>query len=327
MRAIIPAAGEGRRLRPFTHTRPKPLLPVAGKAILAHIIDDLIDAGITDFSIVVGYMGELIENYIKQRYGNEISVRFVVQKKLLGLGYAVLLGLEGQRDDEPIIVALGDTIVKADLTAFIERNVNCIGLHKVHNPRRFGVASLDNQRITTVVEKPEKPDSDWAITGLYLFRETAPLRNTLQRLLDAKKLTLGELQLTDAIELLIEKGEPFVGHIIDGWFDCGTSESLLSTNRTLLEMDGNDPCGDDSIFVKPVWIAATASVRHSIIGPYVSVGDRAHIERAIVRDSIIGEDALVKDAILQDTIIGNQAIFEGNESSLNLGDSSIVQHK
>ena len=184
MRAIIPAAGEGRRLRPFTHTRPKPLLPVAGKAILAHIIDDLIDTGITDFSIVVGYMGELVENYIRQRYGNEISVRFVVQKRLLGLGYAVLLALEGLADDEPVVVALGDTIVKADLAAFIGENVNCIGLHKVDDPRRFGVASLSNQRITAVVEKPKMPDSNWAITGLYLFRETAPLRNTLQRLLD-----------------------------------------------------------------------------------------------------------------------------------------------
>src|SRR5437867_201680 len=163
--AIVPAAGIGTRLRPHTHTQPKVLLHVAGKPILAHILDDLVALGIRHAVLIVGYMGEQVREYVNRHYGN-LKVDYVEQEERLGLGHAVSLA-EPHADDRPLLIILGDTIFEADLKRVLAAGTSSIGVKAVEDPRRFGIVERDaTGRITRLVEKPEHPTSNLAITGL-----------------------------------------------------------------------------------------------------------------------------------------------------------------
>lgn len=321
--AIIPVAGVGTRLRPHTHTLPKVLLPVAGKPILAHILDDLPGLGIRRAVLVVGYMGDLVREYV-DRCHRDLEVAYVEQPERLGLGHAVSLA-EPFAGDGPVLIILGDTIFEADLKPVLAGGVDRIGVKAVPDPRRFGIVELDGAgRITSLVEKPEQPTSNLAITGIYFFAEGRPLFDALRALQSEGVRTKGEFQLTDAMQRLVTQGRVIGTFPVEGWYDCGKTETLLETNRVLLDKRGGAPSIPGSIIHPPVSIATGAVIEDCILGPHVSIAAGAHLRNAAVRDSIVNENATIEDIILEGSVVGENAVVRGGARRVNVGDSSEV---
>ncbi len=315
MKALIPAAGIGTRLRPHTLNRPKALLPVAGKPILAHIVDDLRAAGITEFVLVVGFEGEAVRAWFRSAYPG-VPVTFVEQAERLGLGHAVWTARDALGDD-PFFCILGDTILKADYAALLGDPANCIAVREVADPRRFGVVELCDGRVVRFVEKPERPPSNLAIVGAYLLRDAPALWAALTRVVREDRRTRGEYQLTDALQLMVEQGVPFSIATVTDWYDCGKPETWLETNRVLLDRHpGRSPEGAEA----PCAVAPDVVVAGSRLGPYVSIGAGAVIVDSDLADCIIGSGAEVRGCRLRDSLVGEQAVVRGARGRLNVGD-------
>ncbi|MGD8628064.1 MAG: sugar phosphate nucleotidyltransferase [bacterium] len=321
MKAVIPVAGEGTRLRPHTHTVPKPLLRVAGKPILGHILDDVVALGIREVLLVVGYRGQNIVDYVRANYDLELS--FVEQTERLGLGHAIHLSKEFV-GDAPVLILLGDTIFKGDLKKMVASGGNSIGVRPVPDPERFGIAEIDGSRIVSLVEKPEKPKSNLAVAGIYSITESPVLYGALDSIIGSGRRTKGEFQLTDALNMMIEKGSELKWFEVEGWYDCGKPETLLETNRALLELASPRVEIPGSIIIDPVHIGPNVTVESSVIGPFVSVAENSVIRRSIIRNSIVGEGAEVEDGLLDSSLIGDHAVVKGKFKRLNVGDSSEI---
>lgn len=319
--AIVPAAGVGTRLRPQTHTVPKALVNVAGKPILGHILDALIEQGIERIVVVVGYMGERIQEYLRERYRSPIEV--VEQTERLGLGHAVSVTARSVPSG-PVLIVLGDTIVEPDWSAYLGGDEAVIGVKEVDDPRRFGVVEVRGETVLRLIEKPADPPSNLAIVGLYYFPDAAVLHARLGELMTAGRRTKGEFQLTDALQAMLEGGVRMRISPVEGWFDCGKPETLLQTNQHMLRKVPQPAPIPGVTLVAPVFVAPTARIEKSILGPDVSVADGAVIRRAIVRDSIINEGALVEDMLLEGSVVGENAVVRGSFQRLNVGDSSEV---
>ena len=327
MKAIIPAAGVGTRLRPHTYTLPKALLYVAGKPIISHILDDVIPHGVSSIVLIVGYMGDLIEKYIREQYP-DVEVEFVEQKERKGIGHAVDMTREYADTGEPLLIILGDTILKSDLAAMVKSEHNVLGVKEVADPRRFGVCEVNNGFITRLVEKPQDPPSNLALVGLYYFRDSKPLFSALKREIEQGIMNHGEYQITDALQIMIDDGEKFVPQEIEEWFDCGKPEAMLATNRQLLEdARGAVPEVEGCIIIPPVSIAPDAELGNSIIGPHVSIDGKAVVRDSIVRDSILAEGAVVKGCLLEASLVGAHAVIEGGFQRVDIGDSSEITFK
>lgn len=322
MHAIIPVAGVGSRLRPHTFELPKVLLNVAGKPILGHILEKIISEGVTSATIVIGHMGDMIKSYVTSTYPT-FRVHFVEQKEALGLGHAIYVARETVTA-APVLIILGDTIFDVDLRPVLRSSHSTLGVKIVDDPRRFGVAETNNGYITRLVEKPEKPNSKLAVVGLYFLRDASLLSAALQDLVSQDIRTKNEYQLTDALQLMIDRGEKIGTFAVEGWFDCGKPETLLSTNRSLLEKKSTDREIHGVVINTPVYIAPTAQLSNCVLGPYTSVGDRAEIFESIVRNSIIGEEAHVHHALLESSIVGNGAVVKGAYKRINVGGSSEI---
>lgn len=326
MKAVIPVAGFGTRLRPHTYTIPKVLLNVAGKPIIAHILDSLVAHGIEEVTIIVGHMGDQVEAYVRSHYPT-IRPTFVEQGEPLGLGHAIWCA-RSTFSDHPIFIILGDTIFDADLETLFGLQTSAIGVKYVEDPRRFGVVELDaDGRVLRLVEKPAEPPSNLAIVGLYLIHNTPLLVECLEYLIAHDRRTKGEYQLTDALQCMVEQGESIAVFPIEGWYDCGKPEALLETNRFLLDrtMQTVSP-PTDVIILPPSYVAPTAIIERSVIGPYATIGDGAVIRDAIVRNSIVGAGASVTAVVLNDSLIGNNAVVAGSFHQLNVGDSSQINY-
>lgn len=321
MRAVIPVAGVGSRLRPHTYTLPKVLLNVGGKPIIGHILDKIIEDGFDSATIIVGHMGEKIKEYISSHY--QLDVDFVEQEERKGLAHAIYLARE-TLTEEPFLIILGDTIFEVDLKPIISGEYSAIGVKYVEDPRRFGIAELHNGVVSKFIEKPEHPTSNLAIVGLYWIKNPQLLLSCIEELFQRDIRTKGEYQLTDALQLMIQQREKIKTFPVEGWYDCGKPETLLSTNRYLLEKKPMELKLDGCVIVPPNSIAATAKIENSVIGPYVTIGDRVCISESIVRNSIVGEEAQVQQALLNNSIIGNNAIIRGAFGSVNLGDSAEI---
>jgi len=322
VRAIIPVAGIGTRLRPHTYTLPKVLLNVAGKPILGHIMDRIILEGITKATFIVGYLGEKVEEFIRKNY--DIQADFIVQEEQKGLGHAIYLAKSTFGDDE-ILIILGDTIFDVDLKQMLSSKFSALGVKEVDDPRRFGVAVIQNGFITKLIEKPEQPISKLAIVGIYYIKNPYELSNALNEIITKDIKTKGEYQLTDALELMIQKGEKFIPFNVEGWFDCGKPETLLSTNHHLLEKMNRTDSVQGVLTLKPVYISPNSKVEKSIIGPYTTLNEGAVIKNSIIVNSIVGVNAIVENAFLKDSIIGNNSIIKGQFKRLNTGDSSEIE--
>lgn len=322
IRIIIPVAGAGTRLQPHTLTLPKALLPVGGKPALAHVLEPLVALDPEEVVFVVGHLGDQIMEYVRANF--EFRTRFVPQEKLLGLGYALHLAMEGL-DERPTLIILGDTVVECDYEAFLGAGDYVLGLRAVDNPHRFGIAEVDGGYIVGLEEKPEDPKTNLALIGLYCFSETAQLRGELEHLVRTGKTTGGEIQLTDALHAMIESGIRFAPYEVAGWYDCGKMETLISSNREILKKSSQPEAPAGSVFVPPVYVAPSAKIINSIIGPNVSIGGEVTIERSVVSNAIIGERSHIVNAVIDHTLIGRDVLLHRTPRHMNLGDKSQVR--
>jgi len=327
MKAIIPVAGAGTKLRPHTYTQPKALIPLAGKSILSIIVEQLVEAGINDFIFIIGYLGDKIQDYIRQNYP-DLSATFVVQNERKGIGHAILLTRDIVKNDEVFIV-LGDSICEYDVKEVLNNDSSMLGVKKVDDPRNFGVAETDDNGITTrVVEKPQIPKSNLALVGVYKIKESETLFKCLELNIRAGVTCLGEYSLTDALECMIRQGARLQTFKVQNWFDAGKKDSLLASNATLLKkLGGNIPDGsqfENTIIVPPVSIAAGCEIKNSIIGPNVTIGEHATIHSSIIKDSIIGSYADLYDIVLTQSLIGSDTEVKGESRSLNIGDNTEI---
>jgi glucose-1-phosphate thymidylyltransferase len=327
MKAIIPVAGAGTRLRPHTYTHPKALIPVGGKTILAHILDSLQESGVTDFVFVVGYLGEKIKDYITKHYPH-LPCSFVEQSNRAGLGEAIYLAKPFIANNEEIIIVLGDTVLEVNWKEIISLPGNHLAIKKVEDPRGFGLAEFnENQEIFRVVEKPNIPKSNYALVGLYKISNSKMLFDCLENNINSNAKTQGEFHLTDGIQCMIEQGEKFHAYRVNNWFDCGKKEVLLETNCLLLKkvpQDFDSSKYQNTVIIPPVFIGANADLSNAVIGPNASIGEGAIIKNAVISHSIIGEFAKLQDVVLHESIIGSDALVKGNRQSLNIGDNTEI---
>lgn len=323
MKAVILLAGLGTRLRPHTYSRPKPLVNVAGKPVLAHILDGMADLQFDEIIFIVGYLGDQIAKYVKDKYPH-LNSRFVIQEEMRGQAHAI--ALTKPYIDQDVLIIFGDTIWETDWNRL--RRVTSDGLiycHPVPDPRRFGVVTLDNGFVTRFVEKPQTPVSNLAVVGVYYFKAWQKLMQAIDDVLALDIQTKGEYYLADAMQRMIEQGACLEAEQIAVWEDCGTREAILQTNRYLLGKNGNhNNIAQESLIIPPVYIADGAIVRRSIIGPNVSISEKAVIEDAILRDCIISEEADVRNAMLEWSLVGSNARVRGAFEKLNVGDSSEI---
>lgn len=324
MRAIIPVAGMGTRLRPHTHTQPKALMHVAGKPILAHILDELVGLGITEVVFVVGHLGEKIEGYVSEHYAG-LRAHFVPQGEALGNGHAVYVARDFLAAG-PAVVVFGDTIVRGDLEGLLSGADALIGVKEVPDPRRLGVVELDSDGyVRRLVEKPERPPSNLAVIGAYFFPDGRPLRAALERLVAEDRRARGEFWLADGLQLMIDAGERMGVFPVEHWYDCGTAEALLEANRDLLDTMAPPAAADGAIVLPPSYVNPAAVVEGSVIGPHVSIAEGAQVVNSVIRDSIINAHAQVTDALLEHSLVGEHAVVRGRPGRINVGESSELE--
>ncbi len=328
MKAVIPVAGTGARLRPLTYTRPKPLIPVAGKPIISYIIDQLVGIGIRDFIFVIGYLGEKIRDFVEQQYPH-LNLSFIQQENREGTGHAVWTARELFKDSDEIIIFFGDVIVEVDLKRMMEEPYSCFGVKRVADPREFGVVELDDDGyVVKAVEKPRIPRSNLAMVGFYKIQEVDALIEALSYNLNNDLRTGREFPLTDGIMRMIEQGIKFTTLPVDNWYNCGKREVLLETNAILLDKEGYPstdlPNFENTIIIHPVSIGDNCEISNSIIGPHVTIGQNAVIDSAILKNSIIGNYASLKEVVLHKSVIGNDTAITGLRQSLNIGDNTEI---
>ena len=304
MKIVLPVAGNGIRLRPYTENLPKCLLPVAGKTIIDWIVDDALFLKPSETIFITGYKAPVVDEFLKQKpeWG---AVRTVVQSNPQGLGEAVSLALPYVNDDEPLLIILGDTLFEADLSILSKASENILYTFKVEDPKRFGVAVTDaNGHIERLVEKPQDFVSDEAIVGIYYIKDVKALKDALNYLMQNDIRTKGEFQLTDALERMIQGGCKFRTAPVQKWLDCGLVETLLSTNAHILKRNAEEvPPFDGSKIIGPCHIGKNVVIKNSKVGPNVSVGDNCVIENAEVCNAILWDGVKVASQKVADTVI------------------------
>ncbi len=329
MKVVIPLAGYGTRLRPHTYTRPKPLINIAGKPVLGHLLDKLSTLDISEYIFIVGYLGDQIEEYITEH--QPIPAKYVVQREMLGQSHAIYLAREHLTTDEPVFVVFGDHIFETDFSLIKDGNHEAvIYVKEVDDPQRYGVVMLDdNRHIVKVVEKAAQPPSNLAVIGLYYINSGRKLIDAIDRQIKDNKKTKNEYYIADALQNLINDGMKFDVESVSDWLDCGSPELVLEANRYLLSEGGRDNSHqlhfDNVIVIPPVRIDPSCRIQNSVVGPYVSIAAGCKIEWSIVRDSIVGEDAEIQNTLLESSLVGQDAFVKGQFTSFNVGDSSSVR--
>lgn len=324
MKVVIPLAGFGTRLRPHTYTKPKPLVNVAGKPVLGHILDKLLDLEVEEIIFIVGYLGQQIQDYVDTHY--HFEARYIEQKEMLGQAHAIFLARDFLPDEALIIFV--DTIFETDLSYLDEVDADgVIYVKEVEDPRRFGVAVVKERAITRLIEKPTSMEYNLAVIGLYYIKDMPWLMEAIGQLMERGITTGGEYYLADALQLMINDGARLIAQPVEVWKDCGKPETVLETNRYLLTHghgNAEQITAQDSLIIPPVHIDPTARIIHSIVGPYVTIAPRCEVRNSVIRDSIIDEGAHIADTMLEQSLIGKEALVKGRCQKLNVGDSSSV---
>jgi glucose-1-phosphate thymidylyltransferase len=325
MKLVIPVAGMGTRLQPHTFSIPKSLMNVAGKPILGHILDVFKNYNFEEVIFITGNMGDMIQSFVTSNYS--FKTRFIVQREPLGLGHAIYEAAPFF-SGSPVLIILGDTILDFDAGKFIRSKKSVLGVKFVEtDARRYGIAFTDkNNSIQKLMEKPDI-DSGLALVGIYLIQNGKLLAETLSKMILRNQRQLSEYQLTTALQKMIELDRNFSVMPIDGWFDCGGMKALLATNRYLLPRNNYvpDSLKKNNIIIPPVNIHKSCEVFHSIIGPYVTIGEGARITKCQIANAIVENNAAVSDCLLEDSLIGANAVLKGNKINLNIGHSSVVE--
>jgi glucose-1-phosphate thymidylyltransferase len=327
VKVIIPLAGKGTRLRPHTYVTPKPLLKVAGKPVMSYILDDLQAMGVDEIIFITGYLKESIEAYIRQEYPGFRS-RFVEQKVQDGTAGAVNLA-RPYVDDEVMIIFV-DTIFDADLslTGKLPGVDGILWAKQVEDYQRFGVIVNDEQGfMRQIVEKPTEPVSKLANIGLYYIRDWQLLFQGIEEVVRDDPGPGGEYFLTDAFQYMIDHGARLKTAEVAGWYDCGKPETLLETNRHLLETSrGARPDAAPGVTVHdPVRVAPDVRLENCEIGPNVTLGPGTVVRDSSLRDTIVGSNTEIADCRLHDAVIGDHVRIRSVHGSVNLVDHSEVQ--
>lgn len=325
-------AGMGKRMRPHTLTTPKPLIPIAGKPMVQHIVEDITkvcDEKVDEIAFVVGRFGKDAENnLVKVAEGLGAKGSIFYQDEPLGTAHAIMCAKECVTGK--VVVAFADTLFKADFKMDSSQE-GIIWVQKVDDPKPFGVVKIDsNNVITDFVEKPQTFVSDLAIIGIYYFKDGDYLRRELQYLLDNDIKEKGEYQLTNALENMKAKGAKFSPGKVTEWLDCGNKDATVYTNSRILEFNKDVTRttkfeNQNSKIIEPCYIGGNVKLIDSTVGPYASIGDNTIIEGSVVKNCIIQTNCKIKNADLSNSMIGNFAEYTGKSNDLSISDYSVVR--
>ena len=327
-------AGMGKRMRPHTHTTPKPLLPIAGRPIVQRLVEDLSAVAgedVEEVAFIIGpSFGKKVEDEllaIAEKVGAKGSIHY--QEEALGTAHAILCA--GNALSGRVIIAFADTLFRA--TMALDKDCDgVIWVNKVEDPRPFGVVKLDQQGlITEFVEKPQEFVSDLAIIGIYYFADGERLRKEMQYLIDNDIKDKGEFQLTNALENMKQKGARFKAGAVDVWMDCGNKDSMVDTNSKVLGFE-KDPGSlvsrsmklTNSLVLPPCFIGDDVVLIDSIVGPNVSIEKGSTVEASVVRNSIIRPNVTVSHSVIDNSMIGEKARVNGRPMDLSIGDDSTL---
>jgi glucose-1-phosphate thymidylyltransferase len=324
MKVIIPLAGKGTRLRPHTHVTPKPMLRVAGKPVMAYILEDLHRLGNVEQVIyITGHLKEKVEEYARSFGFPSVFIEQEVQN-----GTASAVALAREHVDQPVLIIFVDTIFDADLS--VVKTVDADGIiwvKEVEDYQRFGVVVTDpDGNMTRIVEKPKEPISRRANIGLYYIRNWRLLYEGIDHVM-RQPPNMGEYYLTDAFQYMIDRGAKLKVIDVEGWYDAGKLETLLDTNRVMLEKGrARRPADTDgATIIEPVYIEDGVTLTGSTVGPNVAISSGSVIEHSVLRDTIVGSRARVARSDLRNSMIGDDAVVEGVTGEATVGDHSEVR--
>lgn len=349
MKGVLLSGGTGSRLRPITHTGPKQLVPVANKPVIEYAIEDLKAAGITEIGVVLGNKGrEEIQELLGDGSKYEVDITYIVQGNPLGLAHAAGCAREFVGDSD-FVMYLGDNMLRHGVSDFIEgfqadEYGAGIALHEVSNPEGFGVADVDDQgMVTGLVEKPDDPPSNLALTGMYIFSPAV-----FDAIDDLEPSWRGELEITDAIQFLFEDGFEIDSHLVTGWWkDTGKPEDILEANQLILEEkspgregiieDGAKTHGrielaassvikDGAVVRGPVSIAENTTIKSgTYVGPYTSIGANSTLEDIHIENSVVvGDSTITASGRIVDSLLGRSANVESADELLPEGRRLVV---
>ncbi|MBI5354586.1 MAG: nucleotidyltransferase [Chloroflexi bacterium] len=341
LKVVIPMAGWGTRMRPHTWSKPKPLVSVAGKTSLEHLLDmfkTLPDPENTEYVFILGpYLGEMqIPPFIKEHYPN-LKAHFVVQQEMKGQSHALALAREHLRG--PMIMCFSDTLMETDFSFLAKEEADGVAwVMPVEDPRRFGVAEVGADGwVKHFIEKPQSMENNLVVVGCYYFKSSEQLLSAIDDQMERGVMLKNEYFLTDAISIMIEGGAKVRTNKISTWLDTGTIEATLDTNKKMLgglKVERSESSTLQTFklanvkIVEPVSIHPTAEISNSTIGPYASIGANCKIDNSQIAESIVEADCEIKDAALSRSLIGRQAKVkargDGHVMELNISDTSSV---
>jgi len=320
---ILPVAGLGTRLRPQTWSKPKPLVSIAGKPILGHVLDRVMPVNPDKLVFITGFLGDQIEEWVRANY--DLPMEFVVQPEMLGQTDAIIRTRDVVHNDA--LILFPDMIFEADFGGLASIDADAVIFTKeVDDPSALGIVVVEGDRITKLIEKPREPLSNLAVIGIYYFRKMSELFRAIEEQM-AKGIKLkNEYFIADAIQLMIDGGAKIVTSPVSAWEDCGNAEALLATNQFLLRrQECETEIRGNSVIVGPSVVAPDATLERAIVGPFASVSAGAVIRDAIVRDAIVEEGAEIESTMLEHSIVGRDATVRGRASRLNVGDMSTTE--
>lgn len=328
MKVIIPVAGVGSRLKPHTHTTPKPLMEVAGKPMLDYVIEEAQKVNPSEMIFIVGYKKDSIIAHIKNTFP-KLKCKFIEQITRDGDGSAVRLGLAGIEKEEELFIIFGDTLIDFNLKSAIKKDVDSLifGM-QVNEPQNYGVMNVNKDlEIYEVEEKPKNPKSDLAIIGAYYFKSILDVKKILDDCHKNKETAKGEYRIIQVIEKYVKsKKKKIVASKVKKWFDCGRVDVLLEANKYFLSKKSNGKIitKKDCIIIPPSYVAKTAKITNSIIGPYASVGEGVIVDNSIIKNTIVNSGSNIKSFLLKDSLIGKDVYLIGKSNKINLGEKSEV---
>lgn len=330
MKAVIPLAGLGSRLKPHTHTTPKPLMDVAGKPILEHVIEELEKLNLDEIIFVVGYLRNAVQDYVRENHPN-LNCRFVYQKIRDGDGSAIRLALEDIEEEDDLYIIFGaDTLIDFDVKKAIDtlprKSDGLIFGMEVEEPSNYGIMNVDSKlEIYEVEEKPANPKSNLAIIGAYYFRSLQDVKKTLFDFYKMNDTVKGEYKIIQVIEkYILDKNKDIRAAKVNKWFDCGRPSVLLEANKYFLEKKSNNKVvkRGTSVIIPPSYVSKSATLNHSVIGPYASIGEDVVVEDAVVKNSIVSRESQIRNIILKNSLVGKEVVLEGKPSKINIGEKS-----
>ena len=332
-------AGRGSRLRPHSLTVPKPLIPVAGQPIVHRLVKDIakvLKQPIEEIAFILGdpaFFGEDVVKSLEELAESLGAKASIYRQDLpLGTGHAIMCAKPSLSG--PAVIAYADTLIRAEFDLDPEAD-SVIWTKQVINPEAYGVVKLnENQEIIELVEKPETFVSDQAVIGIYYFKDVAVLKGKLQDILDENITNGGEYQINDGIKRMMADGKVFKTGTVDEWMDCGNKAITVETNVRILgflQADGEEQLVANSVqlidsnIIEPCFIGENVVLKNATIGPNVSIGNNSIIENATVKNSLIQTHTTIKNANLDNAMIGNHVSYNGDYTSISIGDYSVLE--